>query len=138
MRPRKTSKSTHKVGQESAAGTPENSKPAQEANVKRRTSTKRETGETGRAKHRNTNAPEPAKFPSRAVDSAVIDAVGVMTSSSDSLDVSPTPVETSFARAIAHEHIAKLAHFYWIARGYAHGFDQEDWHRAERDLKNKH
>ena len=32
--------------------------------------------------------------------------------------------------------IAKRAHEIYVERGYAHGFDREDWLQAERELKN--
>jgi hypothetical protein len=37
-------------------------------------------------------------------------------------------------RQVTQEEIAELAHSYWVARGYAHGFAEEDWLRAEREL----
>ncbi|HZS53473.1 MAG TPA: DUF2934 domain-containing protein [Bryobacteraceae bacterium] len=40
-------------------------------------------------------------------------------------------------REITHEDIAVLAHSYWVARGYAHGSCEEDWLRAERELKSR-
>ena len=84
---------------------------------------KKETSDTGRAKHRNPSTTESAGA-ARAVDSPVIDPVGVMT---------PSPE----AQEVSHTHIARLAHSYWIARDYVHGYADEDWHRAERELKEK-
>ena len=37
----------------------------------------------------------------------------------------------------SHEEIARLAYAYWEARGRAHGFDEQDWHQAERELLRK-
>jgi hypothetical protein len=34
-----------------------------------------------------------------------------------------------------HDDIAKLAHALWAARGFTHGSAEEDWLRAERQLK---
>lgn len=53
------------------------------------------------------------------INSVAIDSVGVIT------------------HEIKYEDIAKLAHSYWIARGYTHGSPEEDWLRAERELKTK-
>ena len=64
------------------------------------------------------------------MDSPVIDPVGVITSSTDAHASAPEPAETSLGGESAHHHIAELAHSYWIARDYAHGFADEDWHRA--------
>jgi Protein of unknown function (DUF2934) len=38
---------------------------------------------------------------------------------------------------ISHEQVASLAHQYWIERGHQHGFDEEDWFRAERELRSR-
>lgn len=35
------------------------------------------------------------------------------------------------------EEIAALAHSYWVARGYQHGSHEEDWLRAEQELKSR-
>ncbi len=86
--------------------------------------TKKTTSETGRAKHRSASGPETLTI-SPAVESAVIDPVGVMT---------PSPE----AQEATHAHISKLAYSYWIARDHAHGFADEDWHRAEREVKETH
>ncbi len=43
---------------------------------------------------------------------------------------SPAP-----AAAINHEEVARLAYKYWEERNYAHGFAEEDWHRAEKAVR---
>ena len=43
------------------------------------------------------------------------------------------PVTVSFP----HEEIAALAYSYWQARGCPHGTREEDWFRAEEELKAK-
>ncbi len=40
-------------------------------------------------------------------------------------------------RAVSHDEIARLAHQYWTERGYRHGNPEEDWYRAEQDLRKK-
>jgi hypothetical protein len=37
----------------------------------------------------------------------------------------------------SHEQIAKLAHRYWAERGHQHGHHEEDWLRAEQELRGK-
>jgi hypothetical protein len=41
------------------------------------------------------------------------------------------------ARTASHEEIARLAYSYWEARGRLHGCSEEDWYRAEREVKWK-
>ena len=36
---------------------------------------------------------------------------------------------------VSAKDIAKRAHEIYVDRGYAHGFDREDWLQAERELK---
>lgn len=36
-----------------------------------------------------------------------------------------------------HEQIALLAHRYWTERGFQHGSHEEDWYRAEQELRGK-
>jgi hypothetical protein len=38
---------------------------------------------------------------------------------------------------ISSEQVARLAHQYWVERGYQHGYDAEDWFRAEQELRQK-
>ena len=40
-------------------------------------------------------------------------------------------------RIPSHEEIARLAYSYWEARGRLHGGSEEDWYRAEREVKWK-
>ena len=37
---------------------------------------------------------------------------------------------------ISHEQIAELAHKYWAERGYSDGGHEQDWLRAERELRD--
>jgi hypothetical protein len=39
--------------------------------------------------------------------------------------------------SVAHEEVAELAHHFWTERGYAHGYHEEDWFRAEQELHAK-
>lgn len=48
----------------------------------------------------------------------------------------PTPKITGSARP-THEQIAELARKYWAQRGYADGHHEEDWFRAEQELRAK-
>ena len=58
--------------------------------------------------------------------------------SSDAKLASAVPVSQSTPTVTHdpnHEKIAQLAHSYWVERGYAHGFAEQDWLRAEQQLK---
>ena len=33
-----------------------------------------------------------------------------------------------------HHEIAQLAYLYWEARGHVHGYHEQDWFQAEREL----
>ena len=46
----------------------------------------------------------------------------------------PTPINGSEP---THEEIAELARKYWAQRGYADGHHDEDWFRAEQQLRAK-
>jgi DUF2934 family protein len=35
------------------------------------------------------------------------------------------------------EEIARLAHQYWAERGHQDGYHEEDWYRAEQELRGK-
>jgi hypothetical protein len=39
--------------------------------------------------------------------------------------------------SISKEAIAKLAHQFWAERGHKHGSPEEDWLRAERELRKR-
>lgn len=38
---------------------------------------------------------------------------------------------------VSHVDIATLAHSYWKERGHKHGHHEEDWFRAEQELRGK-
>jgi hypothetical protein len=38
---------------------------------------------------------------------------------------------------ISHEQVAQLAHQYWTERGHQHGQHEDDWYRAEQELRAK-
>ncbi len=136
----KPSKTT-KNAEETVAPAPETSVSAESTSKPRSSKSsksKKENGDVGTARHRRSSSPEPienlaavkamstsAGASSTAVDSPVIDPVGVMAPSADS------------SREVTQEAIAQLAHSYWIARGYTQGSAEEDWLRAERELAAK-
>ncbi len=40
-------------------------------------------------------------------------------------------------KSISHDQVAQLAHRFWTERGRAHGHHEEDWFRAEQELRGK-
>ena len=38
---------------------------------------------------------------------------------------------------VSHHEVAQLAHTYWQQRGHQHGEHEEDWYRAEQELRKK-
>ena len=40
-------------------------------------------------------------------------------------------------RSPSYEEVAELAHKYWAEGGYRDGHHEDDWYRAERDLRSK-
>jgi hypothetical protein len=51
------------------------------------------------------------------------------------VSVDPPAEPASSECVVEHEEIARLAHSYWEARGCPAGSPEEDWHRAEQELR---
>jgi hypothetical protein len=41
----------------------------------------------------------------------------------------------SAGKPVPHDEVARLAHRYWAERGCQHGHDEEDWFRAEQEIR---
>ncbi len=54
---------------------------------------------------------------------------------SSSPQVTTSTRQSSFPTEISRKAISKLAYEKFCARGRRHGFDQQDWLEAERELK---
>jgi len=39
--------------------------------------------------------------------------------------------------SVSHDEVARLAHKFWKERGHRHGQHEEDWYRAEQELRGK-
>ena len=39
--------------------------------------------------------------------------------------------------SVSHEEIAQLAHRFYAERGHVHGYHEDDWFRAELELRAK-
>jgi hypothetical protein len=49
----------------------------------------------------------------------------------------PVASANGTSNSISHDQVALLAHRFWIDRGRAHGRHEEDWFRAEQELRAK-
>ena len=52
------------------------------------------------------------------------------------VDVAIVETEVIFDNCPSHEDIAALAYSYWEARGFQGGSPEEDWLRAEQELRS--
>jgi len=55
----------------------------------------------------------------------------------ESIEVAILEVEPMGDESPSHDEIAVLAYSYWEARGYQGGSPEEDWLRAERELRSQ-
>jgi len=87
--------------------------------------------ETTKAK----KAPAKSRKTTKATDAAVTE--------NGSTVAETTPARTPAKAAQAHsgpisqEEIARLAHQYWTERGHGHGKHEDDWFRAEQELRKR-
>lgn len=125
-------KKTLKIAEETIAAAPENST-ATEATANPRNS------RSSKPKKNEINEPMSAKHHRKATISVASETPNVdgspatrtMAASVDSHSTKVAPAE------VTQEQIAKLAHSYWVARGYAHGSAEQDWLSAERELTRR-
>jgi len=66
--------------------------------------------------------------------SVIVDAVGLVSAVETPSVVTSQPAAR---REATQQEIAELAYSYWIARGYGHGNAEQDWLRAERELRQR-
>lgn len=59
------------------------------------------------------------------------------TESREALQSAPSSVATNNGNEPTTEEIAALAYQLWIERGSPHGSHEEDWHRAEAQLRSR-
>jgi|SRR5581483_7979539 len=133
MQLNKASKKTRKIAEETTAAAPETGTPEAAAKLratKPSTPKKNETNETMSAKHHR-------KTSSSVTAETSDDKAQAPKTMAGSAGASSASSGFATSREVSHTEIAKLAHSYWIARGYAHGSAEEDWLRAERELKSK-
>jgi hypothetical protein len=142
MQSSKTSKKTLKIADETVVPAPESST-GQEGKSNTRTTrsskTKEMVAESGPAKmHRKASTTKVSETVRPAVEPIVAKAKAAAAGATDSAPaVIENPAPRTATREVSQEEIARLAHSYWVERGYTHGSSVEDWLRAERELKAK-
>jgi hypothetical protein len=84
--------------------------------------TRRRAATSSAATSRKRTAAEPVTEPTPVV--ASVTEIVMETVTVESVVIEP-----------AHEQIAALAYLYWVGRGYQGGSPEEDWLRAEQELR---
>lgn len=82
-----------------------------------------------------TAAKSTAKSPTQTAANSAAKAPAKKSASPAKSAVSAPPAAEK--KAPTHEEISHLAHQYWKERGHHHGSHEDDWHRAEQDLKSR-
>lgn len=72
-----------------------------------------------------------------AEDAAAIEGASELIAMASALGPSEMAAETPAPRVITRQEIAELAYSYFVARGDKHGNEQEDWFRAEHELRSR-
>jgi len=129
MQSNKDSKKTSKIADKSATGAPEKIV-ASDVTVKPRASRssktkKSEEAEMTSGKHHHKLASASSK------------EIGVAPATELGNRIGDSRIDDVPARKVRHEEIAELAYQYFTARGFTHGSAEEDWLRAERDLRSR-
>jgi hypothetical protein len=65
----------------------------------------------------------------------VIESVGNITEPTETATSTRVAERAGTATELERDEIERLAYFYWVARGQEHGSHEEDWLRAERELR---
>lgn len=73
-----------------------------------------------------------SKSPAKVLASSAAITPAKKSVASETAAPKPAAADT---KAPTHEEISQLAHQYWKERGHHHGSHEDDWSRAERELK---
>ncbi len=146
MQSNKASKKTNKVAEEKSTATPGlgTTDTTSTPRASKSSKSKSDNNETGPARHRKASSPvanETSAMENVPAAKAFAASAGTGSQPVDfPVDVaasSPGFAKNELSSTVTSEEVATLAHYYWMARGCAHGFAEEDWLRAERELKAK-
>jgi hypothetical protein len=81
-------------------------------------------------------APGEAKPRAKAANTKEVAGPAVAATSNGPQRV-PSKAKSTSATTPTHQQIAQLAHRFWKERGGHHGSHEQDWLRAERELRGK-
>jgi hypothetical protein len=131
--PRKKSKSVENVVDSALPDKPATATSSRSVKLKPETAASVQSAETIAPKrHRSTTQPS---SPAAAIPA--IKQTNVSDERPASVVPAAAPQQKNNEDAITDEMIARLAHSYWVERGHGHGSAEEDWFRAERQLRTK-
>lgn len=145
MQSNKASKKTRKIAEESSTVSPTagvSGEAATTPRTSRSSKSKSDNTESGPARHRKTSSPVATETSTvenaPAAKTLAASAGAGLTSNHTAPNTSPS-TQVSFVAAtdVPHDEIATLAHHYWMARSGNDGSAEQDWLRAERELKTK-
>lgn len=71
-----------------------------------------------------------------SLHSDAISSVGQITEA-QAVGAANVPASERAGTGLNAEEVARLAHSYWVARGCQHGSHEEDWLRAEQELRSR-
>jgi hypothetical protein len=78
---------------------------------------------------------KPAAKPRKTTTKKKTDPVSADPIAINSHEVQANHTNGHHQPAVSHEEVARLAHRYWKERGHRHGHHEDDWYRAERELR---
>lgn len=96
----------------------------------------RVTKASGSSQSKNEPTSEATAARHRKVQPTVEQLSNEVTPTATNAVVTTAPPQDADSVTVSREEIAKLAHSFWVMRNYAPGSPEEDWLRAESQLKS--
>jgi len=78
---------------------------------------------------------KPAAKPRKTTTKKMTAPVSADPIATNSHDASANHSSATYQPAVSHDEVARLAHKFWKERGHKHGHHEEDWYRAEQQLR---
>ena len=99
--------------------------------------TRKRTSENDLVVSSGAAAPVRRKAAARPRAKRVAEPVGTLAPVADAQDATALQADAATAYSPSREEIAALAYSYWEARGFHGGCPEEDWLRAEEELRTR-